>query len=243
MTRQSPADGCRGLLDRVQIRGIDADKRTATFVAATENGVETYYGTEHLRMAGVDLARFRRNPVVLDTHNRYEAGAVIGKAAVKIEGRNLIAKITFADTARAEEVWRLVSTGFLQALSIGFIARDVQVLDEAESAGDGAERIEGPARVVRAWELYEVSVVPVPADAEALQRSFFERQTLEGVTMTLRDVTDGELMRALTGNPGLPDPVRDPEDSTAGASTTPRTGAPQTLADISDADLLRAIGG
>lgn len=169
----------RALCLDVTVRDIDQDNRTATFVAATEGGVDTWAGTEHLQMAGVDLRRYRRNPVVLDTHNRYEAGAVIGKARAKREDRTLVAEITFAETQRADDIWELVRTGFLKALSVGFLPREVKSVDAGETFRLGEAEIEGPARIVRKWELYEISVVPVPADADALRRSFVQGAPVE----------------------------------------------------------------
>jgi len=163
----------RALLDSVTVRDIDEEQRRATFVAATENGVQTWQGPEHLRMGGADLTRYRKNPVVLDTHNRWEVGAVIGNATVKTAKRELIAEVTFAETERATEAWQLISGGFVSALSIGFIPLEVEIVSDGEVSGRGENRIEGPARIVRQWELFEISVVPVPADADALKRMFF----------------------------------------------------------------------
>ncbi|MEK6684438.1 MAG: HK97 family phage prohead protease [Nitrospirota bacterium] len=163
----------RGLPENIEVREIDKERRSATFVAATENGVMTWNGLEYMRMSGARLNRFRKNPVVLDTHNRYEAGAIIGKATVKIEDKKLLAEITFAQTDRAEEIWQLVQGGFLKALSIGYMpdASKTKMLEAGDTDGEGEDMITGPASIVRQWELYEISVVPVPADAEALRRS------------------------------------------------------------------------
>ena len=168
----------RALVTDCEVRAIDKEARTATFVAATERGVDTWDGKEYLRMTGAVLTRFRSNPVVLDTHNRYEAGAVIGKAVVKILGRVLEATITFAETNRAETIWQLVKTGFLKALSVGFMPdrSKALLLAEGEMDGEGVNQIVGPATIFRKWELYEISVVPVPADKDALRRSFFNER-------------------------------------------------------------------
>lgn len=162
----------RGFIEGVEVRAINEEKRTAEFVAATEGGVETWGGKEHLRMSGAKLTRYRKNPVVLDTHDRYSAGSVIGRSDVKVEGKRLIATITFAETARAEEVWTLVRGGFIRALSVGFMpyAGTIKRLAEGESDGDGEDMVTGPARIIRSWELYEISVVPVPADPDCLRR-------------------------------------------------------------------------
>jgi HK97 family phage prohead protease len=121
-------------------------------------------------MAGVKLTRYRKNPVVLDTHNRWSAGSVIGRAEIRVEGKELLAVVTFAETTAAEEVWKLVKGGFIRALSVGFIPSKVQRVAEGEVSGEGADQVNGPARIVTDWELYEISVVPVPADADALRR-------------------------------------------------------------------------
>ncbi len=171
----------RDLFYTAEVRAIDEDARTATFVAATENGVETVFGREHLRLGGMDLARFKRNPVVLDAHDRSTGTAVIGRAAVTKKARELIMVVTFATTERAEDIWQLVLGDFLRAMSIGFrvLAGGVQVLDEGEVSGTGANRIEGPARVVKKSELFEASVLPVGADADALRRNLAEAGNAE----------------------------------------------------------------
>lgn len=167
----------RAFSSDIEVRAIDDDSRRATFIVATENEVETMFGKQVLRMSGVDLVRFRANPVVLDTHNRFEIGSVVGKAlSVKKEGRRLVAEIEFAETPLADLVWELVRTGFVRATSVGFVPdpESVVVLAEGESDGRGEARVEGPARIVKKWELTELSIVPVPADVDTLKRGFFE---------------------------------------------------------------------
>lgn len=173
----------RGLVEDVTVRSIDEETRTATFVAATENGVDTWTGREVLRMSGANLTRYRKNPVVLDAHNRYAAGDIVGKGRIKREERELVVDITFAETDRAERAWQLVRTDFLRAVSVGFIPRKVRDIVEDETDGEGEYEITGPARIVTEWELIEISVVPVPADADAVRRSFFsEERRMEKAT-------------------------------------------------------------
>lgn len=152
------------------IRAIDEENRSATFVVATENPVGTWRGPECLRLAGMNLRRFKKNPVVLDAHDRSESGNVIGSADVTVETGRMLATIRFADTDRAEEVWKLVKGGFIRATSIGFTCKpeDVRELGPGQKDGD----FEGPCVVVRKSELYEISVVPVPADMDAVRRNF-----------------------------------------------------------------------
>ena len=159
-----------------EFRGMDEEKRQASFVASTENPVQTWGGPEVLRMKGARLGRFRKNPVVLDSHNRHDLASVIGKAEVKVEGRELHTTITYAPTERGELAWSLVRDGFVRAVSVGYSINPLKVkrLREGEHDGSGDSRVEGPATVVGEWELHEISNVPVPADADAVKRDFYD---------------------------------------------------------------------
>jgi HK97 family phage prohead protease len=186
----------RGIIEQVDVRGINEEKRTASFVAATENGVMTWGGKEYLRMKGANLKRFRSNPVVLDTHNRMELSAVIGRADVKVEDRALTCDITFAKTPRGEEAWQLVKDKMVRALSVGFIPdpKRTLVLNDGETDGEGDSQITGPGRVIRSWELYEISVVPVPADPDTLRRSLLSPMS------PLSPIEPGPTVSPVTGN-------------------------------------------
>lgn len=152
-------------------RSIDEEARTATFVAATERPVEMWGGVEVLRMAGARLDRFVKNPVVLDCHFH---GDVVGRAVASVEGRRLLAVVTFARTERAEELWGLVRDGFLRSVSVGYRVLGTREIKAGAFNGEGEARVEGPAVIVDQWELCEISLVPLPADEDALLvRSFY----------------------------------------------------------------------
>ncbi len=163
-----------------------------TFTAATENPVRTPFGPEILRMSGARLDRFASNPVVLDTHDRFTTEAVIGRAEMAVEGRELVARVTFADTPRAQNAKSLVKGGFVRAVSVGFVPdrKSIKSLGEKERDGD----VRGPARIIQEWELVELSLVPVPADESALRRSLYQEAAMQ-----------------------YPDPERQPEASPAPA--------------------------
>lgn len=153
-------------------RSINEDERTAEFVVSTERVVETWNGREVLRMDGVNLKRFTKNPVVLDSHNRFETTAVIGRAEVRVDGKKLRAKITYAETQRAQDVWDLVRGGFVKATSIGYMIDRASAVRLGEGEVDGD--VKGPALIARKWTLLEISNVPIPADEDAVRRDFFE---------------------------------------------------------------------
>ena len=148
-----------------EVRSIDDETRTAEFVAATETPVRMGGVSEVLLMRGLNLDRYARNPVVLDSHRMESALDVVGAAAVRVEGQNLVARIRFDQDAHSEAVWQKVRGKSLRGLSIGYRVDPAQVRTvRSEATGEQVS-------TAHAWELYEVSVVPVPADAGALLRT------------------------------------------------------------------------
>ena len=160
----------------VQIRSLDEANRECEFVASTENPVETMYGREVLRMGGVRLERYMANPVFLDSHNGTSIGNVLGSASsVRVEGRELITRMRFAESGKGRLAWDLVRQGHVRAVSIGYRVNPDSV--KRLRAGEKDGEIMGPCAVVNEWELFETSLVPVPADEDALVRDASESTT------------------------------------------------------------------
>jgi HK97 family phage prohead protease len=110
------------------------------------------------------LAHFKRNPVILNSHNYGDAAEVIGKAGnVRVEQRKLQGVITFAvnENPKARVIFDLYAGGFLSAFSVGFIPT------EFKQNKDGTTDW---WTIVKA-ELLEVSAVSVPANARALAKA------------------------------------------------------------------------
>lgn len=107
-----------------------------------------------------DLRRYEANPVVLYGHNSW--GMPIGHASnVRVEGDKLLATLNFVDARAnpmAEQVWQGVLQGSLRAVSVGF-----------RSKKGSMQNIDGKDVFVLAGnELMEISVVPIPANPEAV---------------------------------------------------------------------------
>lgn len=175
----------RGLIDQVEVRKIDLEKRTCEFVAATENGVMSFGGPTYLRMKGLDLKRYKKNPVLIDNHDLSSGTAqvVIGKSLqCYVDGKELIIQAEFAKTARAEEIWQLVSGGFVRAVSVRFMPDPEKTiyLSEGQTEGRGADKVTGPATIYNRSMLIEISVVPVPKDEDTLKFGFDPEPQPEG---------------------------------------------------------------
>ena len=114
---------------------------------------------------GVDFENYNKNPVVLWAHTYNEPP--IGKAQWVKQGRKYIkAKWEWADTAKAQEIKQLWDGGFLNAVSVGFIANKSHEPTPAEIKKN--PEWSTVYKIVDEWELLEFSIVPVPANPEAL---------------------------------------------------------------------------
>lgn len=138
-----------------------------------------------LRMSGVDLSRFNRNPVLGYGHRYWSREDLpIGRVDnVKVEGKTLLGDLMFdPDDGFAMTCERKVRAGVMSAVSIGF---DVT---EWENENDNYWR----GGVAIGWELTELSVVPVPMDANAVVAS----------GRSLVDDRDRALLRAMAAEFG-----------------------------------------
>jgi len=127
---------------------------------------------------GMDAENFRKNPVVPWSHR--SDMPPVGKALwVKRGVKRITAKVKFATTERAEEVWQLFKGGFLNAFSVGFKPLEGRrpTPDDIKANTDLAD-----ARFLfTKWELLEFSPVTVPANAEALA------QAIKSKSITISD--------------------------------------------------------
>lgn len=117
-----------------------------------------------LRIDGVDLARYRANPIVGYGHCYFGRNDLpIGRAEnVDVDGKRLVADVVFdlADDFAAQ-VDRKYRDGFLNAVSIGFNVTEWE---------DPKSSYYNPG-VATSWELFELSAVPLPMDPSAVVES------------------------------------------------------------------------
>lgn len=108
---------------------------------------------EVIKQDGWILENFKKNPVILASHNYQEFP--IGKAiGVKVhEGKLKFKMMLTSATERGKEAIQLVKEGILKSFSVGFIPR---------------ERDEEDQKTITKAELLEISLVSVPANPEAV---------------------------------------------------------------------------
>jgi HK97 family phage prohead protease len=122
-----------------------------TFVLVSSEKVNSHGFRVDLR--GMDLDRFKANPVMLFRHNRDD---VIGRwENIRIEGNTLLADADFdINDPKAKEIAGKVERGYIKGCSISIYIN--KVADEDKGM------------LITSSELMEASIVAVPADSNAI---------------------------------------------------------------------------
>ena len=113
-----------------------------------------------IKADGWDFTNFMKNPVILWAH-KYDQPPVAKANKVFVENNQLKMEIEFPPAGADEfsdKVFNFLSDGFLNAFSVGFIP--IEYTPNDKGGNDYLKQ-----------ELLEVSVVPVPANPEALRNS------------------------------------------------------------------------
>ena len=135
-----------------EVAKIKADGDEGTFKFIISTGNEDRQG-ERVIQDGIDIKNFMKNPVLLVDH-RYTIDSIAGKfTKITRDGDKTIGEGVFSSNATGEHAKALYDGGFLNAVSVGFRAL---AYDEEDRSN------------ITKSELLEVSLVAVPANAEAL---------------------------------------------------------------------------
>lgn len=122
-----------------------------------------------LEVDGFDLDNYKKNPVVLFAHDSRRPP--IGRAVdIHIEKKSLVSRTEFMDvdvdiSGFSDMIYRMVKGGFLKATSVGFLPIEVDLIQE-DKKSNGVSGFH-----IKKMELLEYSIVPIPANPEALMRA------------------------------------------------------------------------
>lgn len=241
MTRSAPPAGApaadrQGPPDHVGARfmpfagqSFDAATRTIECVMSAGVRVRRWFGFEELDMsaAAVDLGRVAMGQVrFLNHHNQWEMNAVLGVVeSARLENGQLVGRVRLAETDAGREAEGMISRGELTGLSIGYGVRKWML----------AEILEGDLEVWRAaeWELFELSLVSVPADPNAGVRSAVPNPSTPSTPAAAGgELEDPDMRRSLMTSVaavGALAALAPPNDQ-GGASAAPEARAAEPLA-------------
>lgn len=168
---------------KAEIETIDEKERTIVHTITTS--VVDRYG-DIVDPKGMNDKNFEKNPIVLYGHSTGSLWGltggfvpIVGKSLWrKVEGEVIKSKTQFGQsTDFMEDAWNLAKDGFLPAVSIGFMPKAYEVTklsDVTDLNPANRSELDASMEVViwRKWELLEYSLVPIPANPEALQNAF-----------------------------------------------------------------------
>lgn len=110
-----------------------------------------------IRADGWDLRAFKKNPIALWGHDTQQP---IGQwKNVRVENKQLLGELQLSSIPLGQMAKTLIDEGVLRAVSVGFRVKDYIPIDEKEPWG---------AWDITKAELFETSLVSVPAHASAL---------------------------------------------------------------------------
>ncbi|WP_047237920.1 prohead protease/major capsid protein fusion protein [Chromobacterium subtsugae] len=153
---------------RAAVASVDVEARTVELVWSTGAAVRRFdwnrwqpFDEElSLEPGAVRMDRLNNGAALLNTHFQLSLEGQIGVVEeARIQGGQGWARVRFSKRADVEPYFQDVVDGIIRNVSVGYIVHAYQITE----APDG-----GVARYLAIdWEPYEISLVPVPADADA----------------------------------------------------------------------------
>lgn len=209
------------------------EARTVELIFSTSAPVERYdwmSGKRYLESLSFDPAHVRIDRLnagasLLDSHSTYSVGDILGAVepgSVVLKKKEGRVKVRFSKRDAVEPIWQDVKDGIIHWVSVGY-----KVYEYQEVAGKG----DAPSvRTAVDWEPFEVSMVPIPADAGAHVRGdgiqthpcVIVTRGLED-TMTPEEIAEQARLAALAAVPPPTVTVAiTPEETRADATTAER---------------------
>ena len=169
-----------------------------TFILCDGNRVNSYgFRTD---LAGLDLERFKSNPVMLYAH---DSSDVIGRwENIRVEDNQLKADAVFdTDDEQGKRIAGKVERGFLKGCSMGIHVKELNEVDNVP--------------VATRSELMEASVCPIPSDAGAVILYDENRKelTFEEVRLQFNNQLKPIEMNKNNEETNVQTPAADPKDA------------------------------
>jgi hypothetical protein len=158
---------------RAEVQSANANARTVDVIFSTGAAVDRVdpYGQRYREVLSMDpahvrLGRLNAGAPLLNAHSAYSLTDVLGtveQSSARIAAAQGIATVRFSKRPEVEPIWRDVVDGIIGSVSVGYRVHKFE-----ETSPRGATI---PTRTAVDWEPYELSLVPMPADAGARVRS------------------------------------------------------------------------
>lgn len=198
---QMDAATCKKLCKSAGVEYREGYEERVLEYTITDETVDRY--GDIVRAKGVDMMNYKKNPVILLMHNKgaFPVGNSIKQwhdaTEKSVKSWGLFVDDEIDKTGIADTAFRLASSGFMPACSIGFMPLEYNrpnTKEERDALGLGEYGVEFTKS-----ELLEWSVCPVPANPNALANGFDKSMINEKSINVMRntDVFSDDLLAAL----------------------------------------------
>ena len=158
---------------RAEVQSVNDEARTVDLVFSTGAPVtrtdywtgKSYIETLSLEEGHVRIDRLNEGGSLLDSHAAYSVADILGSVvpgSVTLTKKEARARVQFSKREAVEPIWQDVKAGIIRHVSVGY---RIYKFEETEGKGNAL-----PVRRAIDWEPFEVSMVPIPADAGARVR-------------------------------------------------------------------------
>ena len=207
---------------RADVGAVNDDARTVELIFSTGapvDRVDFWTGKRYREVLSMDPAHVRLDRLnagapLLDSHSAWSVGDVLGtveRGTASLDKGKGIATVRFSKRDAVTPIWQDVRDGIIRNVSVGY---RVYKFEETQPKDGGT-----PTRTAVDWEPFEVSMVPMPADAGARVRSGDKSDTNPCVILT-RDAQEKTSMEneQQTPTPATEEVVRAAAQPQAGAN-------------------------
>jgi len=152
-------------------QSINEEKRTVDLVWSTGATVrrggffsEPYDEQLDMSATSIRLDRLNRGAPLLNSHSQFDLGNILGVVErAWPDGQEGKATVRFSDRADVASIWNDVKSGIIRNVSVGYRVHNYKDVSDPNAK----------FKTYRAtdWEPFEISLVPIPADAGSQVRS------------------------------------------------------------------------
>lgn len=184
---------------RAAVQSIDVQARTVELIFSTGAAVDRcdpWTGKRYIEVLSMDPAHVRLDRLnggasVLDSHSAYSISNILGAVepnSARIEKGIGILTARFSRREDVESVWQDIQDGIVRWVSVGYRVHRYEEVQPKDGTA--------PIRTAIDWEPYEISMVPMPADAGARTRGTDKSDTNPCVIVSRgMTVNDADRMR------------------------------------------------
>lgn len=159
---------------RAEIGAVNDDARTVDLIFSTGAAVvrmdywtgKRYREVLSMKPEHLRLDRLNAGAPLLDAHSAWSVSDVLGtvqRDSAKVEKGKGLCSVRFSKRESVKDIYEDVRDGIIACVSVGY-----RVHKFVEEQGKNEDM---PTRTAIDWEPFEVSMVPMPADAGAKVRS------------------------------------------------------------------------